>query len=78
MQTRKVRVTPLGRSMEGTRWLDKMSYRVAMSEGGANSVIEARITLGSLERLTEPEKRIEELFATGPLPEPNIIVDIAV
>jgi hypothetical protein len=78
MTTRNVQVTPLGRSREGVQLLDKMSFSVAVTEDGSKPVIEARITLGSLEMLTEPEKRIEEYFSTGPLPKTGTVIDIAV
>ena len=48
---REIQVTNMGRSIEGTRQLDKVSYRVAISEGGKNVVVEARIPTGTLKTL---------------------------
>lgn len=73
---RKVRVTKLDRSFDGPQFLDKISYRVSISEGDKNIVIEARVSLGTLETLSEPEKRIEEWFTKGPLPKANTVVDL--
>ncbi len=73
---RKIGVTKLERSLEGTQYLDKMSYRVSISEGDKNIVFEARITLGTLETLSEPEKHIEACFRKGPLPKANTVIDL--
>jgi hypothetical protein len=62
--------------MEGVQLLDKVSYRVAILEGDKNVVVEARIPLGTVETLSDPEKRIRERFATSPLPETNTVIDI--
>ncbi len=73
---RNVQVTKLDRSFDGPQFLDKISYRVSISEGEKNVVIEARITLGTLETVSEPEKRIEKFFREGPLPKTNTVIDL--
>jgi hypothetical protein len=62
--------------MKDGHHLEKMSYEVVISEGDENVVVEAQVTLGSLETLSEPEKRIRKWFANGPIPKANSIVDI--
>ena len=76
MAAREIRITNLGRSVDGASTLDKASFRVSISEGKENVVVEARISLGSLETLSDPEKRITEHFATGPLPKSGAVIDI--
>jgi hypothetical protein len=73
---RDIRVTKLGQSIEAGQFLSRASYRVAISERGNNVVVEARITEGTLETVSEPEKRIEEWFTVGALPQTNTVVDI--
>jgi hypothetical protein len=73
---RKVRVEKLGGSFDGPQLLDKISYRVSISEGGKNVVIAARISLGTHATLSEPEKCIEEWFAKRPLPKANTVIDL--
>jgi|GraSoi2013_100cm_1033763.scaffolds.fasta_scaffold56939_2 hypothetical protein len=73
---RDIRVAKLGRSIEVGQFLSKASYRVAISEGSNNVVVEARITEGTLEMVSDPEKRIEEWFTGRPLPQSNTVIDI--
>jgi len=47
-----------------------------ISEGSNNVVVEARITGGTLETVSEPEKRIEKWFTARPLPQTNTVIDI--
>jgi hypothetical protein len=53
-----------------------MSYRVAASEGKKQVVFEARIALGTLEILDNPEERIKEHYSKAPLPENGKAVDL--
>jgi hypothetical protein len=73
---RETRITKLGQSIEDGQYLSKVSFRVAISEGDDNVVVEARITDGVLETVSEPEKGIERWFATRPLPVTNKVIDI--
>ncbi len=73
---RDIRVTKLGRSLECGRYLSKASYRVAISEGSDTRVVEARITEGTLEIVTEPEELIKEWFTAVPLPQTHRVIDI--
>jgi hypothetical protein len=73
---RRIHVSALGRSFEGPTPQDKMSYQVVISEGDRNVVVEARISLGTLETLSDPEKRLEKWFDTRPLPQTNCVIDI--
>jgi hypothetical protein len=78
---RKIRVMGLNQrpfiiTQLGAQGLDKKSYQVEISESSKSVVVEARITLGTLEVASEPEKRIEEWFATRPLPQTNTVVEI--
>jgi hypothetical protein len=73
---RDIRVAKLGRSIEAGRFLSKASYRVVISEGGSNIVVEARITEDTLETVSQPEKHIEKWFAVGALPPANTVIDI--
>jgi len=56
--TRQLSVSALGRSWESGSFQDKTSYRVATSEGNKRVVFEARIAVGTLETLDNPEERI--------------------
>jgi hypothetical protein len=71
--TRTIEVTALGRSSVGSTVLDKMSYRVAISEGVRNIVVEARVSLGTLETQSDGQKYVKEFFKSGPLPEATVI-----
>jgi hypothetical protein len=73
---RNVKVTSLGGSIEGTQLVAKKSYRVQISEDDKTVVVEARITLGSLETLPEPEKWIAQYFKSRPLPKDKEVIDI--
>jgi hypothetical protein len=73
---RDIRVTKLGRSIEAGHFLSKISYRVAISEGSNNVVVEARITEGTLDTVSTPEKRIEKWFTVRALPQTNKVIDI--
>jgi hypothetical protein len=53
--------------------LDRKSYRVAISDGDRSIVVEARISLGLLETLPQPEQYIETWFANHPLPESGVV-----
>jgi hypothetical protein len=74
--TRQLSVTALGRSWESGSFQDKMSYRVAASEGKNRVVFEARIALGILETLDNPEETIKEHYSKAPLPEDGKAVDL--
>ena len=72
-----IEVTPLPEnSMEGGRLLDKKSYRVVVSDGTRRVTVEARLTLGTVEMLAEPEEAIRSYFATQPLPAEGSVVDV--
>ncbi len=73
---RKVQVTGLDGSVEGTQLLAKKSFIVQASEGDKTVVSEVRITLDSLEALPEPEKWIAPYFKSRPLPEDKEVIDI--
>jgi BioD-like phosphotransacetylase family protein len=74
--TRQLQVTALGRSWEAGQFKDKMSYRVAVSDGNQPVVFEARVTLGTLEVLDKPEDKIKDYYATAPLPKNASVVDL--
>jgi hypothetical protein len=72
-----VEITPLpGNSVENGRPLDKKSYRVVVSDGPRRITMEARLTLGMVEMLADPEESIRKYFATMPLPEEGSVVDV--
>jgi len=72
-----IEVTPLpGYSVENGRLLDKKSYRVVVSDGTRRVTVEARLTLGMVEMLAEPEESIRNYFATQPLPEDGSVLDV--
>jgi hypothetical protein len=74
--TRKVKVMPLGRSMEGDHFKDMISYRVSASVDSKTIVFEARLTLDNLEILDKPEDKIREYYAAAPLPKSGQVVDL--
>jgi hypothetical protein len=61
---RHIEVTPLGRTIEGTQYVAKTSYRVRISEDGTSVVVEARITEGDLEKISDPEAHIKNRYTT--------------
>ena len=72
-----IEVTPLpGYSVENGRPLDKKSYRVVISDGKCRITVEARLTLGMVEMLAEPEETIRKYFTTQPLPDDGSVVDV--
>ena len=77
---REIRVTKLNGSLEGGRYLSKAPFRVAISEGSKNVVVEARVPEGALQTVSEPEKAIEKWFAARfaarPLPRANTVIEI--
>ena len=66
----KMQVRKIGPSIDGK---DKVSFWVTISEDYG---FEVRIPTGTLETLSEPEERIKEWFATGPLPKADSVIDI--
>lgn len=75
--TRRIAVTALGRSWEGGSFKDMMSYRVAASERSDQVVFEARIPLGTLETMDNPEEKIKEYYAKAPLPKNSSVIDLS-
>jgi hypothetical protein len=61
------------RSWQGSHPLDRRSYKVLISKGDRSIVVEARVSLGLLETLPQPEEYIEKWFAKNPLPESSIV-----
>lgn len=75
--TTVIKVTPLpGKSVENGRPADMKSYRVVVSDGTRRVTVEARLTLGMVEMLEDPEESIRKCFATQPLPEDGSVLDI--
>lgn len=73
---RKVQVTALGGSVEGTQLLAKKSFRVQASEDDKIVVFEVRISLDTLETLPEPETWIAQHFKSRPLPRDKEVIDV--
>ena len=74
MTRKSIEVEPIiGGSTEGTKLLDKKSYRVVISVDGKRNVFEARLTSGQLETLSDPQQYIEEFFKREPLPQTTVI-----
>jgi hypothetical protein len=73
---RKVQVTGLDGSVEGTQLVAKKSFRVQASEGDKTVVFEVRINLDSLETLPDPEKWIAQYFKSRPLPKDKEVIEI--
>lgn len=63
----------IGGSIEGSKLVDKKSYRVMICEDSTCKVVEARITLGKLETLSDPQRYIREFFKDWPLPQAAVI-----
>lgn len=76
MGKRAVSVTKVSRPNDGRQTLEKVSYRVSISRDDTNVVIEARLSLRSLETLSQPEELIRDWFMEAPLPKPNEVIDL--
>ncbi len=73
---RKVLVTSLGGSVEGTQQLAEKSFRVQGSEADKTVVFEVRVPLDTLETLSEPEKWIAQYFKSRPLPKDKEVINV--
>jgi hypothetical protein len=72
-----VEVTALERSSEGSALKDMRSFRVVLSDGVKNVVIEARIPAGTLETCPDPRNHIEDFFKNATsLPLNGSVLDI--
>lgn len=71
-----VEVSDLGGSTESGRLLDKKSYRVAITDDGKRVVVEARLSLGSLENMKDPKAFVKDWFGKGPLPPDHSVINI--
>jgi hypothetical protein len=72
-----VGVTALERSSERSALKDMRSFRVALSDGVENVVIEARIPAGTLETCPDSGKHIKDFFKNATsLPLNDSVVDI--
>jgi len=73
---RKIQVKEIRQPSVGGQFLAVHAYEVNIWEDGEHVVVEARIPDGVWETLSEPEKRIKEYFARGPLPKTNTVINI--